>query len=436
MTGVANELAEKAVDEIAQNYLARQAEWQAPDIAYAVANTQEVLVSHNASTPFRIASMSKSFTAAAILLLRDRGQLSLDQGVGDIVAELGSLRAPGDSPAVTLRHLLTMSSGLASDDPWADRHLNADLGEMRDLFESGAHFAVPTGVGFVYSNYGYAMLGTVIERVTNQSYVSFITNELLLPLAMTSTTYSQPENAAMPHRVQDGAAVSDHKPIAGDGGFGPMGGLWSTVDDLLIWTRFLADGYPARQEQDLGPLTRASRRELSQAHTYVGMNELEPLGQSTTAASSYAMGLLIHDTKELGWLTGHSGGLPGYGSNMMWSTRRCTFAICLANVTYAPAHLANLEALELLRRNDMFGPERKVDDEMTVWVERLVAWFNSCRDTDTPTPEDATLFADNVELDETFERRVASLPTTSFTIDWVTPVNRAFCVGTAKGQQR
>src|SRR6188472_3051117 len=68
---------------------------------------------------FRIASMTKSFTASAVLLLRDEGALRLDEPVGTYVPELAGFRgASADSPLITVRHLLTMSSGLPSDDPW------------------------------------------------------------------------------------------------------------------------------------------------------------------------------------------------------------------------------------------------------------------------------------------------------------------------------
>ena len=119
-----------------------------------------------ADTVFRIASMTKSFTAAAILLLRDQGSLRLDQPIGDLVPELADLRGPtDDSPAITVRHLLTMSGGFPTDDPWADRLLPLADPAFTSLLRGGFTFETAPGTTFAYSNLGYAMLGRAIARM-------------------------------------------------------------------------------------------------------------------------------------------------------------------------------------------------------------------------------------------------------------------------------
>ena len=86
----------------------------------------------DADSVFRIASMTKSFTASAVLLLRDEGALLLDEPVGTYVPELAGFRgATADSPLITVRHLLTMSSGLPTDDPWGDRLQGLPLDRVR-----------------------------------------------------------------------------------------------------------------------------------------------------------------------------------------------------------------------------------------------------------------------------------------------------------------
>src|SRR5207253_2171066 len=110
----------------------------------------------DARTLFRIASMTKSFTAAAVLRLRDAGQLHLDDRAAAHVPAAARLRLPtSDSPPITVRHLLTMSSGLATDDPWADRHLDAAPTELRGWLQDGAAFGAAPGTVFEYSNLGY-----------------------------------------------------------------------------------------------------------------------------------------------------------------------------------------------------------------------------------------------------------------------------------------
>src|SRR5262245_12327402 len=103
---------------------------------------------------FRIASMTKSFTAATVLRLRDDGVLALD----DPVPELAGIRATADSPALTLRHLLSMQAGFTADDRWADRHLDIGPDEFDALLAAGPLFAVPTGTGFEYTNLGYGVI--------------------------------------------------------------------------------------------------------------------------------------------------------------------------------------------------------------------------------------------------------------------------------------
>ena len=91
---------------------------------------------------FRIASMTKSFTAAAVLHARDAGRLRLDDLVEKYVPEVAEWTMPtADSPLVTIRQLLTMSAGLATDDPWADRHMDISQPDFRALIAQGMTFA-------------------------------------------------------------------------------------------------------------------------------------------------------------------------------------------------------------------------------------------------------------------------------------------------------
>ena len=139
-------------------------------------------------TLFRIASMTKSFTAAAVLRLRDAGRLALDDPAAAHVPAAARLRLPtADSPPVTVRHLLTMSSGLATDDPWADRHLNAPRAHMIGWLENGAAFAAAPGTVFEYSNLGYGLLGLVVESAAGMRLQDYVSRHFLGPLGMADT---------------------------------------------------------------------------------------------------------------------------------------------------------------------------------------------------------------------------------------------------------
>src|SRR5215212_1732362 len=140
-------------------------------------------------TVFRIASMTKSFTALAILKLRDEGRLSLEDPAEKYVPELASLRYPTtDSPKITVRHLLSHSSGWPEDNPWGDQQLAATQEEMSAMIRRGIPFSTSPGTGYEYSNFGFAILGRVVANVSGMPYARYVRTNILLPLGMTSTT--------------------------------------------------------------------------------------------------------------------------------------------------------------------------------------------------------------------------------------------------------
>lgn len=367
-------------------------------------------------TAYRIASMTKSFTAAALLQLRDRGRLRLDDAVADHVPELAGLAGPtADSPAVTVRQLVSMAGGLASDDPWADRLLDADHATMDALFRSGATFATAPGTAFVYSNYGYAMLGRVITAAAGRPFQEHIAAELLAPLGLTATGWVPPSppgesgvgtsgaagGVAPACWLVDGELVAE--PVLADGGFAAMGGLWSTAADIARWSGWLADAFPARDDPDDPVLSRASRREMQQVATAWPplITADEAGGAPRVTAGGYGYGLNVAVDSRLGFMVQHSGGVPGYGSNMRWLPDRGVGAVALANLRYAPARHLTLEALDLLAEAGVI-PERSTPAPAALvaaagdLVDLLNRWDDG---------RAAELFAFNVDLDEPLERR-------------------------------
>ena len=125
----------------------------------------------DADTVFRIASMTKSFTAMSILKLRDEGKLSLDDPAEHYVPELKNLRYPTtDSPRITVRHLLTHSEGFPEDNPWGDQQLSESEAELSRMLREGIPFSNTPGVAYEYSNYGFAILGRIVSRVSGKPY--------------------------------------------------------------------------------------------------------------------------------------------------------------------------------------------------------------------------------------------------------------------------
>jgi CubicO group peptidase (beta-lactamase class C family) len=293
----------------------------------------------DAGTVFRIASMTKSFTAATVLGLRDEGALRLDDLAQDYVAELGDLQRPSaDSPRPTIRHLLTMTAGFPTDDAWGDRQQGLDPAQFAALLRGGVRLGWAPGTRFEYSNLGYALLGKVIETVTGGGYADAVRSRILTPLGLAQTGFEagefDPEMLARGY--QRGASGWAELPFDGHGAFAPMGGIFSTVTDLARWAAEFADAFPARDSAEDGhPLIRASRREMQLPQlAIVGW----PTGSYPDASTlSYGFGLFVEEGPVFGTMVQHSGGYPGFGSQMRWHPATGTGVIVLGNGTYAHA---------------------------------------------------------------------------------------------------
>jgi CubicO group peptidase (beta-lactamase class C family) len=361
----------------------------------------------DADSVFRIASMTKSFTGAALMVLVVDGRLRLDDPVSVHVPELSTWRGPtSDGPPITMRHLVSMEAGLPTDDAWADRHLDLSPGSMDALIDAGVVFAWTPGTRFEYSNLGWGLVGRVIERVAGERVQDFVVRSLLEPLGMTSTTWVRPGSAvvAEPYRLQDGAWVHEGEPL-GDGTIAPMGGLWTTVRDLARWVGFFLDAWPPRDELDDGPLPRWARREMQQLRRVDGVSRYRPSpsGSSRVSATGYGIGLGVRIDERLGTSVGHSGGLPGYGSHMRWVPEHDVGVIGLSNLSYGNMHGACIEALEALADRNELGPRREVEAaSLAEGATRAATLLSSWSEADADA-----LFADNVGADESYARRAA-----------------------------
>ena len=409
-------------------------EHHCPSIAWGVvadgglAATGAVGAVHGAApthdTVYRIASMTKSFSAALTFVLRDEGVLRLDEPISTYAPELTTLAGPtADAAPITVRDLLAMSSGLVTDDAWADRHLDLTDDEFDAALERGLMFAGTPGATWEYSNYGYAVLGRVVHRATGQRLQDLVRERLLEPLGLTSTTWVEPDHDgwAPPLRWLDGAWV-DEIDTPGDGLIAPMGGLWTTVSDLATWITWLADAFPARDDPDHGPLTRSSRREMQTPQRYVGSRTI----RAVRAPTAYGYGLRMIDEPGHGLVVAHSGGLPGYGSSMRWSTNTGVGVIALSNVTYAPMTPLVATLHDELRDQRVDEPARVAPVLAAVagtLVETLNRW---ARGHVIAGDELAAVFADNVDPDDAYDRRAhRQLGHGEITTERIEPINAA-----------
>lgn len=302
-----------------------------------------------ADTRFRIASMTKSFTAATTLLLRDRGLLRLDDEVAQHCPWAAGIGTPHGSHPLTVRDLLTMQAGFPTDDPWGDRQESWPLEDFDRLIGGGISFTRPPRTAFEYSNLGYALLGRVIAQVTGRDYREVVRTEMLAPLGMNATVFDVNEvpKAQLAQGYAPVASGLVEEPFTTSGAFSPMGGLFSTIDDLSVWVR----GFLAAEADDASfahPLSIASRREMQVPHLLIETFVSQPSGGGdlTVLTSSYGFGLLMQDHHPLGRFMSHSGGYPGFGSHMRWHAASGWGIAALGNRTYANMRLMATEALD------------------------------------------------------------------------------------------
>jgi CubicO group peptidase (beta-lactamase class C family) len=403
-----------ARNDVEQILLRHAERYQIPGLAYGVvldgalilddgvgvANV-ETRAAANADTVFRIASMSKSFAAAALLQLRDVGRLQLDAPVATYVPELSRITYPTtDAAPLSVRDLLTMSAGWPEDDAWADRQLHRDADTISAWLAADPAWAYPPGVTFEYSNFGYMVLGRVISAAAGMPALEYIARQLLEPLGMQTTMWNP--DAVPAERLARGYDTANDTwteqpllPCVTDAAV--FGGLYSTVRDMARWIAFLLSAWPPRDDDDVGPLRRSSLREMQQGWRASGIVlNGDVLAQPTARghANGYGYGLGVIDNGH--WSTvGHGGGLPGFGSHMRWAPAYGLGIVALSNATYTNMYAPCRDVLALLIGGKRVTarvqqPSPALEHARDIVNRLLVEWDDALA---------ATLLADNFFLD-------------------------------------
>jgi D-alanyl-D-alanine carboxypeptidase len=199
-------------------------------------------------TRFRIASLTKQFTATAILQLQEAGLLNVDDQVSEYYEE-----APPEWEAITIQHLLTHTSGIPSFTAvpgfWRGELSQVDRTpqEIIELTQDEPLKFAP-GTEFEYNNSGYVFLGYIIEKVSGQSYGEYLQDHVFGPLGMHATGYDNSETIlqqrASGYRQRRTGREVVNSPYVAMSLMHAAGGLYSTVEDLLIWDQALYAGSP------------------------------------------------------------------------------------------------------------------------------------------------------------------------------------------------
>ncbi|MFJ4225419.1 serine hydrolase domain-containing protein [Microbacterium sp. NPDC089695] len=353
-------------------------------------------------TIYRICSLSKSFCAAVILVLREQGRLSLDDPVSLYVPEFPDyIDSHGVMVPITVRMLMTNSSGLPEDNAWADYSLGIAREALTSLLHAGLGYADVPDVGFQYSNLGFAILGRLVENITGQRFEHVATEQLLKPLGLSSTHY---DVAEYPEQGEGGAGIAhgfvtfdegetwQEKPFVETGAFACLGSMYSTPTDIARWSAWLSAPFDEGYGDD-AILSRASRRLMQRIATTV--QESERSAQPELDNVGYGLGLFVDEDHRFGGFAYHAGGLPGFTSHMRW---HCASGLGVVM-------FANTNSVSLTRWSAQIL--RTVLDDRALAARRIALWpetFAAAEEIDVSIRGDGdfgtkSLFAPNVLID-------------------------------------
>ena len=283
--------------------------------AYGMADLEREIASTSASN-YRLASVTKQFTSAAVLMLTEEGVLSLEAPLREWLPSL-----PEAAGEVTVRHLLTHTSGLIDYEDLIPPGRTAQLhdADVLRLLETEARTYFAPGSAYRYSDGGYALLALIVEIVSGQSFATFLRKRIFVPLGMDGTVAHQQGVSTVSDRAYGYSSVEGRwkrtdqnltSAVLGDGG------VYSSIDDLAKWDAALYDGRLLRPES------------LRLAFT--------PAATTDDPATRYGFGWRI--TGETVW---HSGESIGFRNVIVrWAKRRLTVILLTNRDEPEPYHLA------------------------------------------------------------------------------------------------
>jgi CubicO group peptidase (beta-lactamase class C family) len=272
-------------------------------------------------TQYRIGSITKTFTAAAIMQLRDAGKLELEDTLDRHID--GAAHRP------TLRRLLSHTSGLqreTQDEAW----LSLRFASTEELVETlgQAEQVLPPGARFHYSNLAFALLGIVVEAASGIPYADYVRQRLLEPLGLQRLTFAAEPPAAVGYLVEEYRDGVVAEADVQTGAWLSAGQMWGTVRDLCRWAAFLADPDEAV----------LSRRTLEEMRT------VQTIDDHVHWTGGYGLGLgLRRDGERI--LTGHGGSMPGFIAGVYVSPHDRVGAAVLTNSSNAAVDVLALKLI-------------------------------------------------------------------------------------------
>lgn len=355
---------------------------------------------------FKIASMTKSFTAMAIMKLKEEGKLSLNDPVRKYIPEMADLEyLTKDASIIDIENLLTMTAGFPEDNPWGDRQLNQPDQMLIDLIDGGVSFSNTTSYEYEYSNTGYALLGYIVSRVSGKPFQKYIAENIFEPLGMEQTYWEQDSvpagQLAIGYRREDEQWKLE--PMLHDGAFGAMGGLITSIEDFSKYVGFLLSAWPPRSEEDNGPVKRSSLREMQTAQfSRLNANARNFNGDPCAAISGYGYGLGITEFCNGLKQVGHGGALPGFGSNYRFYPEYGIGIMAFCNLTYTSPWPYDEIGKLLFETLDLEPRKLPVSNILAERKEQIIQLLENW-----DTQLEARILAENFYLDKSREDRIS-----------------------------
>jgi CubicO group peptidase (beta-lactamase class C family) len=256
---------------------------------------------------YAVASITKTFTAASVLQLRDAGRLELDDPLSRHLPEVSH-----GTP--TLRRMLSHASGLQREPPgeiWETLEFPDEEELLRSLEQ--AEQVLPPAAAWHYSNLAYALLGHMVARVSGTPFHDYVRERLLEPIGLERTSWGPTPPHALPYFVEPYSDAVQREPMLDVDGKGGESGLYSTVGDLTRWGSFLC-------APDEAVLTAASVAE---------MHDLQVMAQPDWSLG-WGLGIELWRRGER-IFGGHTGGFPGFLSILLYSRKDRMGAVLLTN---------------------------------------------------------------------------------------------------------
>jgi CubicO group peptidase (beta-lactamase class C family) len=273
----------------------------------AVVDTQ---LEATADTQYRVGSITKTFTAAAVMQLRDAGELDLDDSLVDHIPE-------AEHGQLTLRRMLAHMSGLQREPPghvWE----TLEFPDRKQLVSTltDAERVLASGAVWHYSNLAFALLGEIVARRSGLEYEDYVRERLIEPLGLTRTSFEQEPPTATGYLVEPYTDRVQAERDVRKSAVAAAGSLWSTTADLCLWGLFLVDG-------EEGVLAKETVEE---------MRRFQAMADADSWKLGWGLGvMLLREGDRI--FVGHGGAMPGFRAGLAVSPRERSGAVVLVNTT-------------------------------------------------------------------------------------------------------